>query len=293
MILKLFNKKYPYFLNKREAFTVIGVVGVFVFLFCMIFRPFELSGYNTKELILISIVNALVIIISLSVSQVVFSFFIKNQDEENWTVLKEVISYLWHILILFLFTYLFNSYLNSEQINILEKLLFVGKRLLVASFIIGPLIILLKRNFILQKNNRHTSEIDKIIKTKVDKENDKSKKIKFSSNDKQKDLEIDIEQVIYFKASENYVEVSFFNNQEHRSVLLRNTLKNVLAQVEYNSSFFRCHRSYIINLSKVSSFSGNSRGYLVQFKNLSVKIPVSRSAIEDFKRRIKAYSSNI
>jgi DNA-binding LytR/AlgR family response regulator len=48
--------------------------------------------------------------------------------------------------------------------------------------------------------------------------------------------------------------------------------------------FFRCHRTYIVNTSKIADVSGNAQGLKLEIEKTEFKIPVSRSQIPEFKK---------
>ncbi len=286
-MLSIINKPYPYFLNKQETVKVILIIAVFTFLICLILKPFELRMYPFWQLLLVSILNALLVFFSLTFSQLVFSYFNSSQNEENWTILKEIFTFFWHLLVLGIFAYLINWVLDPTKSNISAWFTYSFVRPLLGAVFILPLVIFLKRFFILQKDNRDLKKISSIIKEKRKKEEFQKQNIELISNDKQENLSLNIENILFFKSSENYVEVNYFIDSKLESVLLRNTLKNINKKIKPYDCFFQCHRSYIINLNKVDSFSGNSKGYLVSFENFPLKVPVARSLIEAFKNRLR------
>lgn len=290
-MLYFLNTPYPFFLNKRETFWVIALIGIFVFVICLLLRPFGLSAYPIPKLLLLSLINGLVVFFSLLISQALFSHFNRGQDEENWTVLKEIIVYFWHLLMLSIIIFLFNYFLDPAEGKASDWFLFSMTRPLIASLIIIPLIILLKRNFILQKNVRDQLKINKIIDTKIKVEVSTDVQIEMASNDKQDNLKLSAEDVVFLKASENYVEVTYLDGSGLDTVLLRNTLKNIRKEIKDYPEFFQCHRSYIINLDMVEFFSGNSKGYLVTLENVADKVPVARSSIEKFKQALSNISN--
>ncbi|NID11044.1 LytR/AlgR family response regulator transcription factor [Fibrivirga algicola] len=89
-------------------------------------------------------------------------------------------------------------------------------------------------------------------------------------------------QLIYVEAVGNYVEVHWLNFMFPQKTLLRSTLKDVEAAVAHNPQFFRCHRSYLINLRAVSHTTGNSRGYQLTMSGSKREIPVSRTYLAAF-----------
>jgi hypothetical protein len=165
-MIKLLNTSYPFLLGKKETFRVIFLIGIFVFLVCLLFRPFGLNNYSLNKLFLLSLINGLVVVCSLLISQRAFSYFFRNQNENNWTILKEVAAYFWHLMVLCLIVFLFNYTLDPSGGRASDWLLFSVTRVLLASFVIIPIVVLLKKNFILIKTHRDQVKIAQIIKQK-------------------------------------------------------------------------------------------------------------------------------
>ena len=92
--------------------------------------------------------------------------------------------------------------------------------------------------------------------------------------------------LLYLEASQNYVSIFHLGKKDGlSSLLIRNTLSAAHAELPVDV-FYRCHRSYIVNLNKIVGVSGNAQGLLVELENCSSKIPVSRSFISEFKERV-------
>ncbi len=60
-------------------------------------------------------------------------------------------------------------------------------------------------------------------------------------------------------------------------MVLRTTLKSISEAFEGIDKILKCHRSYIVNLHKVSRFSGNAQGYKLHFREGEELVPVSRA----------------
>ncbi|MEM6697307.1 MAG: LytTR family transcriptional regulator DNA-binding domain-containing protein, partial [Bacteroidota bacterium] len=86
------------------------------------------------------------------------------------------------------------------------------------------------------------------------------------------------------KSSSNYIEVIYFQDAEFQKQLIRNTISNIAKQLQDQDAFYRCHKSYIINLSKIQNVSGNARGLKIHFAQLDEPIPVSRKNHETLKK---------
>ena len=91
------------------------------------------------------------------------------------------------------------------------------------------------------------------------------------------ELEILPEHFLYAKADDNYVEVYHLMNEQKQRKVIRNSLKSIHAFLPTQINFYRCHKSYVINLDYVNHISGNAQGYKFHLKNTEELIPVSRS----------------
>lgn len=85
-------------------------------------------------------------------------------------------------------------------------------------------------------------------------------------------LMINPEDVLYFKSDNNYVEVFL---QKGTSYLLRKRLKEL--ETDFPKDFKRCHKSFLINPSKVTRLKGNFI-YLDE-----IEIPLSRTYRDNFR----------
>ncbi len=86
------------------------------------------------------------------------------------------------------------------------------------------------------------------------------------------------EQVYCIKSDGNYLELYVWENDTLTRHLLRNRIKTV--EKFLTPSFFRCHRSYIVNTNQIRKVTGNARGYELYLEGLSWQIPVSRNAAD-------------
>ncbi len=105
---------------------------------------------------------------------------------------------------------------------------------------------------------------------------EKKDRIVSIKSDTKEELEINLTNLLYIEAQENYSRVVWVDDDRLKEKLLRVTLKNIEAQI-VDSSIIRCHRSYIINAKAKYTISGNSNGYRLKSTLLQHSIPISRS----------------
>ncbi len=89
------------------------------------------------------------------------------------------------------------------------------------------------------------------------------------------------DQILYIKAEGNYHRIYYLNGE---SILNTGNIKEIENSLD-NSVFFRCHKSYIINMVYITYY--NSRNSTVTMENGEV-IQISRRKVASFK---KAYAN--
>jgi DNA-binding LytR/AlgR family response regulator len=107
-----------------------------------------------------------------------------------------------------------------------------------------------------------------------------------SENGKER-LLFHLDQALFLLAAGNYVEIVSYTDRTTRE-LLRNTLSNLEIQLSQYQHFFRCHRSYIVNLTKITKVSGNAQGLKLTLKHFDETIPVARNYVEKFRAKISS-----
>jgi len=108
---------------------------------------------------------------------------------------------------------------------------------------------------------------------------------------KQDDFSFMADNFLFARAEGNYIQLTQFKNNNITTELKRITLKQFEAQIATHSFLFRCHRAYLINLTRIQKVSGNSQGYLLSFNAAAEKVPVSRAQLSSFNNRYQQFFS--
>lgn len=94
------------------------------------------------------------------------------------------------------------------------------------------------------------------------------------------------ERIVLFQADANYVTVFYVAEEKLKKELIRTSLKKIEKEIE-DQSFFRLHRSYMVNLNHVSSVNRNKRSYTIQLNKLpELSIPVATSLKPHFEEKM-------
>lgn len=93
---------------------------------------------------------------------------------------------------------------------------------------------------------------------------------------------IEVNEILYLKADSNYTDIHLTNGKKYTTSRI---LKNFEETLSSYSQFFRCHKSYIVNILHTLKFS-KANGGTVILKN-DVEIPISIEKIDTFLKAFK------
>ena len=111
-------------------------------------------------------------------------------------------------------------------------------------------------------------------------------KIKIVAENGKDVFEERIENVLFIHSSGNYIEIFSIDNHLHvKKRLFRQTLANVERFLKDFEEFKKCHRSWMVNVSKIVELKGNSKGYSFRFAGTDLLVPVSRNFFASFRER--------
>lgn len=263
----------PYFLidNLKVKLSMVIGVGIFTYLFILIFQP-----YGIKQVIeanhLLVIGYPILVSFSLLISYFMFpKIFPYYFSVRSWTVQKEATFLLVSFIIISTLNY---CYHNAFVAIYLPKFSFLKFMCLVLSIGIFPLlfIIFMIERYLYKKHNAAPTEIiNKIRKT------EKEMVSIPSDNLKMKPLVLDIDDILFAQSNNNYTTIVYTQDNTVKQELIRITLKKVNVILEKHAQFVRCHRSFLVNKNEIIEVKGNARSLQIKLKYVKDIIPVSRS----------------
>jgi DNA-binding LytR/AlgR family response regulator len=95
---------------------------------------------------------------------------------------------------------------------------------------------------------------------------------------------------LYAVSEGNYVTFHLWSGERARRLTARISINSVEEQLARHRGILRTHRSFIVNLRKVSSASGNSLGYRLKVPGAGEEIPVSRTHVRRFRSMYRVFS---
>lgn len=278
-------KKIPEYLAKKG--TNLNLL-VFVFIFSMVFvnvyTPFEFSTwFNSSSDTLNFLYSSCTILggmVVLIVSRVVMYYANKRE-------LISMLSYvLWlaaEILVIVMLYTLVNKLLLHDQrdaYNIFRRALTFVPAILAIPYLVSYLYLGLRsKDATINKLIEEGHTTGQVLQHSVD------DTITLNDENGKPRLTIKSGGILYVGANDNYVNVYYLDNDKVGYTMLRNNLKTLEKQLDAYG-IVRCHRSYMVNLHRVTIISREKDGmYTTLDSNAVSRIPISKSYSEEVMKR--------
>ncbi len=276
MIKQILSTVSVFDLPQRLIKQVQCVNSVFVMLFLFVFEPFQLHRSSTMDLLSVCAVTGLGIAITGVGCFTVFKRLLEKYCvRRKYYVYAELVMAC--IIITLMTLLLFATRLLQDKIPMNFHLLFyfLSYSVLMAPFLFLSLrLVLIIRELILIANTQPTR-----LPTTED-STQKSQVITLDNLTANETISFLLEDFVFVRADGNYLELNLVQSGELKMVLLRCTLKLFAQHIKAHDQCIQCHRSYWVNLEKVTRMSrgdGNTRLILLADK---ASIPVSRTNIK-------------
>lgn len=283
MFTKIANTPYPLLQNKLIKVGIGLSWGLFVVFILFFFKPLDLDSINMTEVLSFAIKGGIITsIIILFNTLVLPDFFVPMRNELEWTIKKEVLFILWNVLLIAILV-AFYSFFYVGLYNLYNVLLFP----IVSIFAIAPFVIayvILNEKFLNKTLNKEADAISNSLNYKKRLTNQQDELVKFETADGVKNIKVI--DIIFLSETKKYVAVYFFNNGLMNELKLKMSLKDAREQLRKYTAFYRCQKKWVINLDYVTSVSADARGYLLNLKNCSIRVPVSRSLTNEITNRL-------
>ncbi len=130
---------------------------------------------------------------------------------------------------------------------------------------------------------QHQTEASK-ISTSQSEQSRELVKLKTPLNSEEISFEID--ELVLAKAEGNYVRFYVKTEDQVQEHFIRISLSNVADQLNPFQQIIRTHRAFLYNLNHLDKVEGNAQGYYLSSTAIDFQVPVSRSQLASFDRRI-------
>ncbi len=274
-ISNFLSQVYPFYYYGKELKLITGLLFLMTLLFGYFFEPFEVYQPEHKMgYFWITLIHSCtpVFIVFLFLSLKIFP-----SSKESWTVKKEILLIAFYLLFVGITQFLIRDIIYDNPNNWSLRYFYEEIR---NTFLIGILFA-----FILVPINYHRLNWRNSRNANTFNDSKTNTNISDRNSSYINELEIDSQVILYAKADGNYIEL-FLNDGD--KILKRLTMKNLEEILEPYPNYIKTHRSYIVNVDQIDSVTGNAQGYKLQLKNGSNIVPVSRSMISKFNKKMNS-----
>jgi DNA-binding LytR/AlgR family response regulator len=142
---------------------------------------------------------------------------------------------------------------------------------------------------LLKHYEKGAKELDRSLAVSDDRSNktapNTNKKIVITSDNEKERIELPESAVLFIESADNYSKIVYTDGNHTKTAIIRSSLKRTESLL--TGTFYRCHRSFIVQLGNVQHISGNSQGYRLHFKNSDQAIPVARGSGKELKEKLE------
>ncbi|HEY0679785.1 MAG TPA: LytTR family DNA-binding domain-containing protein [Chitinophagaceae bacterium] len=300
-LIGTFRQPFPYDASIRSKLWMAAFFGLFIFVFLMVFKPFELDRYPLQRLLVIALVYGSVTFTCVFLSTVLFPVCLPTSfTEDRWTTGKQILFTAGVIFFVGLMNYLVSPLIVETSLSFRTAVWFQGITTAIG-LIPVTIFILVRQNTLLKKFSTQAEVIDKKLLEKNElnenfallDEKKSANKIRLNGDYQNESLEIYIDDLHFITSANNYIKVFHRQNDKLVYSIIRSTLKKAEETLRDNDAFFKCHRAYIINLDKVVHVEGNAQGYKIRIDGHDELVPVSRNLNAEFSDKLLAYRKEV
>jgi len=267
---------YPRQEGLRGSIKSAVFVGLFIYLFLEIFQPFGLSRIPENKSHIFAGYGLITMIVML-IFQTFIPKVLKTLYQRNWTIFKEIVQSIGVLFIIGLCNFLYTAAIGLVNTELYTLLLFQFFTILIGAIPI-TVQVFIEQNRALKQNLQEAVKMNERIRAaKFWSADDREETVTLVSENEKNRAVFNVSDLLYIHAADNYVEIHFLENKNIRSTLLRNSLKRIEEQITDSPSLLRCHRAYIVNISRIEEVEGNSDGYKLTLNKGRIIVPVSRS----------------
>lgn len=279
----------PYFINSeiRSRWLFSAGVGVFIFFFLTVFKPFGIADLNYAVL-RFTLGFGVLSFMMVAIFHVGYrSWWLNRYNEREWMAYHEILLMLVMIVCIGIANYVYSEEPWVRGWSFVTLLFHQLTTMVVAIF---PVIFGV---FISQKNlQRKYSEASAAINAARSVHQEvviDTGVLELKGSGDADILSLNVNDLSHIQAADNYVLVfREIENGYMEKVMLRATMTNIAVQLSEYPFILRSHKSYFVNLQKVVHVSGNAQGYKLHLRHADDLIPVSRSLNKMVKEELLA-----
>lgn len=280
-MLKFLLKPYPAPVPEIKNGWIALIIGLFIALSLLILEPFNINLIQTEyKTIKVAGFGLITFIIVYIFNVLLPRLLPKIYNDKQWVVYKEILALCILITLIGICNGFYSQFVfmdNEEAPNILG---FIGQ-----TFVMGTVPSAFIVAFDYYHSTKKYEEQSKELKTalKQTETANTPKQLLLQGDNEGEHLELTAHQLLYLESNANYVTICYEKEGTLNKAIFRSSLSNMEKQLAGEATLKRCHRSYIVNLSRVQGVAGNAQGFQLSTPPLEERLPVSRKYVNEIR----------
>ncbi len=280
-IVLFLNQPYPWFYRGKNLLRFTGTIFVMALGFNFLFEPFNVYPPEHKF-------NYLGVCLIQAFIAAIITFGVLGCtglliNDAKWKVKKEFALIFSLFLLIGTGIFLARDIVYNNPDNFSVKYFFEEIR---NTLLVGTLFFM----FIIPVNyfrleRKHSQKARAIKLPGSDMLKTTEKKVRVVTQSRQDNFDLNPDNFVFAKSEGNYLELYITNNGKLERAVKRLTVKELERQLSAFEFIIKTHRSYIVNINKITHVTGNAQGYILSTKYSPEKLPVARSMIPVFNAR--------
>ncbi|WP_168796339.1 LytTR family DNA-binding domain-containing protein [Flagellimonas onchidii] len=268
-MLEFIFKQIPYNYKFKKQLLIGAFLGGIVTFIMIFLQPFGTYGFESNHKYLIFFGFGLLLFVMYFLWARIENLWY-DYKSKKWKIKYEIISFILFMLISSLPIHFYNQIFLNDFFNskygeyeyLKHGIWFFQHSIVPIMLILFPFYIYLRNKFGELTTPKSLNEID------------------FYGINKGEKITIKKEELLFIKASENYVNIYYAKNNKIQYKIFRNTLTAINEQAPF---LHKSHRSYLVNVSTIKNIKGNSQNAKIVFHHDGLDIPLSKSYYKTIK----------
>lgn len=269
---ELLKKQYDLLESKTFRYWFVFGIALFGLIFLWTFEPYGLYNLTTfdEKALAIGLYTGIGLLL------LIFQFFLlQNIFIRKYTLGITILWIILSFLIIGTSSFIINTFLYNEGRFYFSIFIYFQGMILSINIIPVILFVLIHYNLTLRKRLRMAVQINSSIQNRSQ-NTVKGQIVVLNSENRNDKLELSLNSLLFITSVDNYIDVYYIDNRIIKHKLLRYSLAAIEQDNPNIADLFRCHKSYIVNKTKIDSITGNAAGYKLRLKDYSDYIPISR-----------------
>lgn len=271
-------------IDQAHIFKVAALGGLIVTVFLYLFRPFGTQVEPGTALVFLAVclgfglVTFCMVLIWLPLSWLFPRWF----EEQHWVLWKEITMNVLVVGAIGVGNMLFIHWIEHTPLTFSAFW-----RWQVLTFTVGTIpsmgIALFRQWKAQEQYSRKAADLSHHIEERLEKVNqavERTDMVRLQGDNQGEQLSVPVGKIRCVEAADNYVQLFYEENGQIKSKMLRSTLKKIEDTLSAYPGFFRCHRTFLVQLAHVKHVSGNAQGYRLHLDGMEALVPVSRKQNE-------------